>query len=54
MDIRILELATKLTDKAMGADASNVNWINGEEKVTEFLKATAETLNKLYLNQDQP
>jgi hypothetical protein len=48
MDIKVLELATKLTDKAMGADASATNWIGSEDKVLKFLESTAKLLNRLY------
>jgi hypothetical protein len=48
MDIRVLELATRITEKAMGTDSTLITWINDSDKVQEFLKATAETLDKLY------
>lgn len=47
MDIRILEMATRLTEKAMGGQTSG-NWIGSPKDVQEFLKATVRTLNDLY------
>jgi hypothetical protein len=48
MDMKILELATKLTDKAMGGDASATNWIGHEDQVIAFLTAASQTLDALY------
>ncbi len=48
MDIKVLELATQLTDKAMGSPQAATSWINSPDKIQEFLKATAQTLNELY------
>ncbi len=48
IDTRILELATRLTEKAMGTDSTSVVWIGKEDQVTKFLTTTVKTLNQLY------
>lgn len=48
MDYKTIEMAAKLTEKAMGAEASAANWIGTEDKVIKFLKATAIALDELY------
>jgi hypothetical protein len=47
MDIRVLEMATNLTIKAMGAENSGANWIGSEDKISAFLKTMASTLSTL-------
>jgi hypothetical protein len=54
MDIKIVELATQLTNKAMGADASAANWIGSEDKVSAFFKAIANTLETTYYQERPP
>lgn len=51
MDIKILELATQLTDKAMGAATASTHWVGSEDKVAKFLQTIAHTLDRLY-NED--
>jgi hypothetical protein len=53
MDIRILDLATRITERAMGAPASAANWIGNEEAVVKFLQTTAHMLHDLSTNQDE-
>jgi hypothetical protein len=50
MDVKILEFATQLTVRAMGTDggSATATWIGSPDKIQEFLKATAKTLNELY------
>lgn len=54
MDIRILELAVRLTDKAMGAPQASANWIGSEDKTVKFLNSTAEALNRLFMDDANP
>jgi hypothetical protein len=53
MDIKIVELATQLTDKAMGGQASAGNWIGHEDKITKFLTTIATTLDELYMRPNK-
>ncbi len=47
MDYKTIELAAKLTEKAMGSDAASTNWIGHHDKVVQFLNAAAKALNDL-------
>jgi hypothetical protein len=48
IELKIIELATKLTEKAMGTDSAVTTWIGNEEEVAKFLKTTVKTLDDLY------
>ncbi|MGA9509159.1 MAG: hypothetical protein WBV55_11105 [Candidatus Sulfotelmatobacter sp.] len=48
MDYKTIELAAKLTEKAMGSEGSSTQWIGNEDKIAKFLKATAIALDELY------
>ena len=48
IDQRIIDLATQLTIKGMGADASVANWIGNADQVADFLRTMTHTLNELY------
>jgi hypothetical protein len=49
MDLKTVELAAKLTEKAMGSDGgtATVTWIGKEDQVTKFLDATAHAIETL-------
>ena len=48
MDFKTIELAAKLTEKAMGTDSTLVTWIDNGDSVAKFLKSTAIALDELY------
>ncbi len=51
MDIKVLELATQLTSKAMGPESAgtgNALWIGHEDKIAAFLQKIATKLDELY------
>jgi hypothetical protein len=51
IDIKIIEFATRITEKAMGTESSAATWINAEDKVSQFLKTMVKTLDDLYNEQ---
>ena len=53
MDVKVVEFATKLTEKAMGTDATSIAWIGKEENVAKFLDAVATKLDELYMRQSK-
>ena len=47
MDVKLAELATALTVKAMRTEAAASTWIGNEEKVSKFLKTMYQTLDQI-------
>jgi hypothetical protein len=52
IDMKILELAASLTEKAMGTDTTIAVWIGKEDQIMKFLKTTVMTLDVLHNETD--
>jgi hypothetical protein len=48
IDPKIMELATRLTERAMGTTTSIDSWIGKEDQVAKFLTIAVKTLDDLY------
>ena len=49
MNDKVLQMATEITIKAMGPEQSTRTWITEGDKVSEFLKKVAATVDGLYV-----